>query len=270
MDLRLAYSTDLDDAFMFWALADGKLDPRRYGFDRVTHERSDTATLNALAIKGTHDVVAVSIAALPSVIDRYRLLPHGGSVGRGYGPVVVALRPLSSLAGRAVGVPGFGTTCARLLRLAAPEAKQVLVPSAPMERAFAALEAGEVEACALIHEGRLTYAQRGLQLVLDLGRFWDEACGLPLPLGGNVIRRGLGEDALARADAMLRDSIAYALAHREEALDALCPLRPELSRALADEYLRLYANDDTLDYGPDGRAAVEKLLPELAPDFIWR
>lgn len=264
MPLRLAYSTDLDDAFMFWALASGRLDPRDYGFDGVTHERADTATLNALARDEQHDVVAVSIAQLPALAERWLLLPHGGSVGRGYGPVVVAPHPLASLDGRRVGVPGEGTTCAVLLGLAAPAAVRVPVPSAPMERAFASLASGEVDACALIHEGRLTYAARGLHLQLDLGAFWQSRRGLPLPLGGNVIRRGLGDDAIRRASRLLRDAIAYALAHRDEALDALAAERRELTRAQADAYLRLYANEDTLDYGEDGRAAIQVLLADAA------
>jgi len=268
MQLSLAYSTDLDDAFMFWALASRKLDPRDYGFDGVTHARADTATLNRWAREGAHDVVAVSIAALPSLIDAYRLLTHGGSVGRNYGPVVVAQRALS-LSGRRVGVPGETTTCARLLALAAPDAQRIEVPSAPMERAFAALADGTVEACALIHEGRLTYAQRGLELVLDLGRWWHDSTGLPLPLGGNVIRRALGPDALERATRMLGDSIAFALDHRDEAIDALLPERRELTRAQADQYLALYANQDTLDWGSDGRRAIAHLLPELPRERLF-
>jgi 1,4-dihydroxy-6-naphthoate synthase len=269
MDLSLAYSTDLDDAFMFWALTSGRLDPRDYGFDSVSHARADTDTLNRWAAAGAHDVVAVSIASLPSLVDAYQLLPHGGSVGRGYGPVVVANAPLVSLAGLRVGVPGEGTTCARLLALASPDARRVLVPSAPMERAFAALADGTVDACALIHEGRLTYADRGLHLALDLGRWWDDRFRLPLPLGGNVIRRALGPDALDRASRLLHDSIAFALSHRDLALDELCPARPELPRALANQYLALYANADTLDYGADGRAAIQQLLPALSPSQIW-
>jgi 1,4-dihydroxy-6-naphthoate synthase len=268
MPLSLAYSTDLDDGFMFWAIASGRIDPRDYGFDGVTHARADTATLNGWARAGAYDVVAVSVAALPTVIDAYRLLPHGGSVGRDYGPVVVAPAPLA-LAGRRVGIPGEGTTCARLLALAAPEAIRVEVPSAPMERAFAALGDGTVEACALIHEGRLTYRERGLELVLDLGRWWHAETGLPLPLGGNVIRRALGADTLDRATRMLGDSIAYALRHRDEAIDELLPDRPELTRARADEYLALYANQDTLDWGDDGRRAIAHLLPELTRDLLF-
>jgi 1,4-dihydroxy-6-naphthoate synthase len=263
--LSLAYSTDLDDAFMFWPLATGRLDARHYGFSGTAHARSDTATLNRWAREGAHDVVAVSIASVPSLASEWLLLPHGGSVGRNYGPVIVAPGPLSvaELAGRRVGVPGAGTTCALLVELVAPDAITVEVPSAPLERAFSALADGVVDACALIHEGRLTYGARGLHLVCDLGQLWQQTRGLPIPLGGNVIRRGLGDDAIARASAMLRASIAYSLAHRDEALDELAGDRG-LSRAQADEYLRLYANEDTLDYGDDGRAAISALIGDVA------
>jgi 1,4-dihydroxy-6-naphthoate synthase len=257
--MRLAYSTDLDDAFMFWALKTGRLDSRDWDFPKVEHARADTATLNAWARAGAYDVVAVSIAAWPQLARDYLMLPHGGSVGRDYGPVVVAPRAMS-LDGRRVGVPGEGTTCAVLVALAAPTAVRVPVPSAPMARAFDALSAGEVDACALIHEGRLTYAARGLELVLDLGAWWQRTHGLPLPLGGNVIRRALGPDAIARASAMLRASIDYALAHRDQAIDELVAERRELTRAQADHYLALYANEDTRDYGSDGRRAIEALL----------
>lgn len=265
MKLSLAYSTDLDDAFMFWPLATGRLDPRAFGFDATSHLRADTATLNRWAAAGEHDVVAVSIAAVPTLAPNWLLLPHGGSVGRNYGPVIVAPRPLTvaELNGLRVGVPGETTTCARLVGLAAPTAQRVEVPSAPLERAFAALAEGVVDACALIHEGRLTYAERGLHLVCDLGVFWQEAHDLPLPLGGNVIRRQLGDEAIARASSMLKASIAYSLAHREEALDELAGDRG-LSRAQADEYLRLYANEDTLDYGIDGRRAITALIGDVA------
>jgi len=262
--LSLAYSTDLDDAFMFWPLSTGRMDPRDFGFDGADHVRSDTATLNAWAQNGVHDVVAVSIAAVPSLSQNWLLLPHGGSVGRNYGPVIVAPRLINvdQLAGLRVGVPGATTTCARLVALAAPNAVQVEVPSAPLERAFAALADGVVDACALIHEGRLTYAARGLHLVCDLGKFWHQTRQLPIPLGGNVIKRALGDDAITRASAMLRASIAYSLAHRDEALDELAGDRG-LSRAQADEYLRLYANEDTLDYGDEGRRAIAALVGDV-------
>jgi 1,4-dihydroxy-6-naphthoate synthase len=267
--LSLAYSTDLDDAFMFWPLATGRMDARDFGFDGVTHVRADTATLNRWAAAGAHDVVAVSIAAVPALARDYLLLPHGGSVGRDYGPVIVAREKLDlpSLAGLRVGVPGATTTCARLVKLAAPEAVQVEVLSAPLELAFAALDERRVDACALIHEGRLTFRERGLELVCDLGQFWQRTRNLPIPLGGNVIRRALGDAAIARASTMLRQSIAYALAHRDQALDELAGDRG-LSRAQADDYLALYANADTLDYGVDGRRAIAALLEqpvEFAP-----
>jgi 1,4-dihydroxy-6-naphthoate synthase len=262
--LSLAYSTDLDDAFMFWPLASGRMDARDWGFAELEHARADTATLNRWAATGAADVVAVSIAAVPALAQDWLLLPHGGSVGRNYGPVIVAPRALTvaELAGLRLGVPGATTTCARLCALAAPDALQVEVLSAPLERAFAALSDGVVDACALIHEGRLTYAERGLQLVCDLGVFWQQTRGLPIPLGGNVIRRALGDDTIARASAMLRSSIAYSLEHREEALDELAGDRG-LSRAQADAYLRLYANEDTLDYGDDGRRAIAALVGDV-------
>ncbi len=253
---------DLDDAFMFWAIARGHVDPRAYGFDGIDFRASDTETLNRWAAQGETDVVAISIAHVPAVASSYLLLPHGGSLGRDYGPVVVAREPAAEGAGaawltaRRVGIPGERTTAARLLRLAAPGAIPVVVPfSATLE----AIDAGEVEAAVLIHEGRLVYRRRGFHLLLDLGCYWFENTGLPLPLGGNVIRRGLGDD-VPRASAMLRDSIAYALAHRDAALDDLLATRPGMSRDDADTYLALYANQDTLDYGRDGRAAVERLL----------
>jgi 1,4-dihydroxy-6-naphthoate synthase len=264
MKLSLAYSTDLDDAFMFWALASGRIDARDYGFDELTHARADTATLNAWARAGAYDVVAVSIATLPEVAREYFLLPHGASVGRNYGPVIVSRRRVDALDGKRVGVPGEGTTCAVLVGLAAPRALRVEVASAPMERAFAALDEDRVDACALIHEGRLLYEARGYSLALDLGAWWHSRRGLPLPLGGNVIRRALGRDTLMRANRMLADSIAYALAHRALALDELCAARRELTRLQADAYLALYANHDTLALADDARAAIDVLLADAA------
>jgi 5,8-dihydroxy-2-naphthoate synthase len=275
--LRVAHSSDLDDAFMFWAVTSGRVDARAYGFDAVECARGDTETLNAWARAGAYDVVAVSVAAWPSLAREWLLLPHGGSVGRGYGPVVVASRAAcgarvldgggrggdagAALAGARVGVPGASTTCAVLVSLFAPRAQRVTVP---MTRAFDALDAGEVDACALIHEGRLTYAARGCELVLDLGQAWQSRRGLPLPLGANVIRRALGPDAIARASALLRESIRVALANRERALDELEPVWRGLARAQADAYLALYGNDDTLGYDDDTRRAIDVLLADGA------
>jgi 5,8-dihydroxy-2-naphthoate synthase len=247
--MKLAYSIDLDDAFMFWALASGKLD------GDFQHERADTATLNAWAREGSRDVVAVSIANWPFIADKYLMLPHGGSVGRNYGPVIVSPRTSDP---KTIGVPGHQTTCDILVALYAPSAKRVFVP---MDRSFDALNSGEVDACALIHEGRLTYASRGLHLIQDLGVWWQNKRNLPLPLGGNVIRRALGAGTIARVSRTLHASIQYAMDHREQALDEI---PTHLTRAQADEYLRLYANDDTLDYGDDGRRAMQILLADAA------
>jgi 1,4-dihydroxy-6-naphthoate synthase len=252
---------------MFWAIATGRLPAERYGFT-VSFRTAETEALNQLASAGEADVVAVSIAHVPSLADRYLLLPHGGSVGRGYGPVIVSRRPLSldDLAGLRVGIPGPLTTAARLLTLFAPSAEPVVVP---FSTTLESIDRGDVDAAILIHEGRLVYASRGFHLVADLGDLWAErAGGLPLPLGGNVIRRALGDENLRLASALRHDSIAYALEHRDEAIDDLLRSRGGMSRADADTYLGLYANDDSLDYGADGRAAVEKLLgapPAWAP-----
>ncbi len=251
---------DLDDAFMFWAVASGRIDPRAYGFDGVVIETADTETLNRWASERRHDVVAVSIAHVPNVAPDYLLLPHGGSLGRNYGPVLVAREPLaaSDLRGRRVGIPGPRTTAARLLQMAVPDAVPVVVP---FEATLESIDAGQVDAAVLIHEGRLVYERRGYRLVLDLGVFWHQKTGgLPLPLGGNVIRRDLGDDAIRRASRLCRDSIAYALDHRAEAIRELLAQRSGMSEQDADHYLSLYANQDTLDYGPDGRASVEALV----------
>jgi 1,4-dihydroxy-6-naphthoate synthase len=248
---------------MFWAIASRRIDPRAYGFRRVAFRTADTETLNRWAETGAVDVCAVSIAHVPALRPEWMLLPHGGSLGRGYGPVVVAARRLdaAALAGRRVGIPGERTTAARLLRRAAPAAIPVVVPFAD---SFHAIDRAAVDAAVLIHEGRLVYERLGYHLVVDLGEHWTRTTGLPIPLGGNVIRRALGEAAIAAASAMCRASIAYALAHRDEAIDELLPSRPSpgpaMSRADADTYLSLYANADTLDYGADGRVAIERLL----------
>src|SRR3954469_17828357 len=209
--ISLAYSVDADDAFMFHALRTGAIDT---GALRFVHRRDHTAALNRLAIEGGADVVAVSVGVYPAIAARYQMLPHGASVGRGFGPVVVARRPMASrdLAGLRVGIPGATTTAWLVLRLIAPEAIGVEIPIAPFGRIFDALDAGEVDAALLIHEGRMLYRDRGLHLVVDLGAWWESETGLPLPLGVNVIRAGLGAPRIARVSAVLRESIAWALA----------------------------------------------------------
>jgi 1,4-dihydroxy-6-naphthoate synthase len=260
--VTLAYSVDADDAFMFYALREGRIDTRGLGFE---HRRDHTAALNRLAAEGGADVVAISVGAYPMVAAGYQLLPHGASVGRGFGPVVVARRPMDAadLRGARVGIPGSTTTAWLVLRLIAPEAVGVEIPIAPFGRIFAALEAGEIDAALLIHEGRLTYGERGLHLVVDLGAWWLAETELPLPLGVNVVRRALGEADVARVSAVLRESIRWALANRDEIIAAIARedrgdkslSRPEL----LDHYLELYANDDTAAMADDARRAVSAL-----------
>jgi 1,4-dihydroxy-6-naphthoate synthase len=260
--ISLAYSVDADDAFMFYALREGRIDTGGLVF---AHQRDHTAALNRLAAEGGADVVAISVGAYPMVAAGYQLLPHGASVGRGFGPVVVARRPLHprDLAGARVGIPGASTTAWLVLRLIAPAAVGVEIPIAPFGRIFEALDAGEVDAALLIHEGRLTYPERGLHLVVDLGAWWLAETGLPLPLGVNVIRRALGATEVARVSAVLRASIQWALANRDEIIAAIAREDrgdKSLSRqALLDEYLKLYANDDTAAMADDARRAVGAL-----------
>jgi 1,4-dihydroxy-6-naphthoate synthase len=262
--IRLAFSPDSDDIFMFWPLLSGRIGAENYRFE---HVRADTETLNRRALEGDLDVVAISIAAYPAVADRYLLLPHGGSVGRGYGPALVARssRNRESLAGAAIAVPGEGTTAYLVLRLLIAQFRPVFIPIQPYDRVFSALRAGDVDAALLIHEGRLTYEKEGFALVADIGQAWSELTGgLPLPLGGNVIRRALGDAVIADISGLLRRSIAYALSHREALIEELLQRETRrearLDRALLDRYLAMYANDDTLGYPDDARHAVEELF----------
>ncbi len=261
--IRLAFSPDSDDIFMFWPLLAGKVEAEGLAFEAV---REDTEALNARVAAADLDVVAVSVARWPAIANDYQLLPHGMSVGRGYGPVVVATRArtLASLEGARVGVPGLRTTAATVLRLLAPRFEPVVVPITPYARVFEALRAGEVDAALLIHEGRLTFEREGMQKVVDLGEAWAQASGgLPLPLGGNAIRRGLGAPLVAQVSRLCRASIAWALAHRDEVMDALLARETRvdlaLDRAMLDRYLAMYANADTLDAPADVRRAIDEL-----------
>ena len=261
--VRLAFSPDADDAFMFHALLTGAV--TEPGLDFVA-ECADTETLNARAEQGDVDVLAVSIARYAAIADRWLLLPHGMSVGRGYGPVVVrrageAIASLADLANKRVAVPGARTTANLVLKLLAPPFEGVVVPIQPFDRVFRALRTGEVDAAVLIHEGRLTFAREGFELIADLGAEWARATGLPLPLGGNVIRRALGADVIARVSRACRASIGWALEHKDAVLDALVKRdERDLGRALLDRYLDLYANADTASLQPDVARAVEVLF----------
>jgi 1,4-dihydroxy-6-naphthoate synthase len=263
--ISLAYSVDADDAFMFAALETGAEVIHRGGL-AFTHRRADTASLNAIARAGEADVVAISLGAYPAVADRYLLLPHGASVGRGYGPVVVAREPttLADLRGKRVGVPGLDTTAWLVLRLMEPRLVPVLVPIAPFVRIFEALDAGEIDAALLIHEGRLLYQERGYARVAELGEWWQAETGLPLPLGVNVVRRALGEATVAAVSAVLRDAIRWALDNRAAVIARLVGEQRgdrDLARAeMLDRYLGMYANADTLTMAPDVREAIGVLF----------
>ena len=267
MPISLAYSVDADDAFMFHALRAGGVDTRGLAF---THRRGDTSELNALALAGEIDVVAISTGAYPAVADKYLLLPHGASVGRGFGPVLVARQPmaLADLVGRRVGIPGLSTTAWLVLRQMQPGLVPIVVPIAPFGRVFECLDAGSIDAALLIHEGRLIYECRGYARVAEIGEWWQAETGLPLPLGVNVIRRGLGARPIALVSAILRDAIAYALDHRDEVIRVLAA-EPRGEPALAetellDRYLGMYANQDTRAMAPDARRAIEVLFDRAA------
>jgi 1,4-dihydroxy-6-naphthoate synthase len=261
--ISLAYSVDADDAFMFYALRGGRIDTEGLTF---THRRDHTAALNRLAAEGAADVVAVSLGAYPTFAGAYQLLPHGASVGRGFGPVVVSRAPMTpaDLAGARVGIPGRTTTAWMVLRLIQPSAAGVEVPIFPFARIFEALDAGEIDAALLIHEGRLIYPSRGLHKVVDLGEWWQAAAGLPLPLGVNVIRRSLGPATVTRVSRVLRASIAWALANRDEIIANISQEdrgEKALSKPdLIDYYLNLYANQDTASIADDARRAVDELF----------
>lgn len=256
MKIRIAHSPDSDDAFMFYGLATGKVPSN--GFE-IEHVLSDIETLNVAAFNGTYDVTAVSFHAYAHLTDRYILLPHGASMGDRYGPVVVAKRDgPSSLKGVRVAVPGKLTTALLTLRLFDPAVDYVVVPFDQIQEK---VHAGDVAAGLLIHEGQVTYAEEGLKKIVDLGEWWaDRTGGLPLPLGGNVIRRDLGPETIASVSRLLRDSIAYGLAHRDEAVRHAMQYGRGLDQARTDKFVGMYVNDLTLDYGDRGREAVRRLL----------
>jgi 1,4-dihydroxy-6-naphthoate synthase len=254
--ITVAHSPDSDDAFMFFALAEGKVcDP---GLEFV-HVLEDIQSLNQRALRGEYEVTAVSFHAYAYLVDRYALLPHGASMGDGYGPMVVtraACRP-EGLRGKRVAVPGALTTAALALRLWDPDLQHVVIP---FDQIMDAVVAGTADAGLIIHEGQVTYDSLGLHKVVDLGEWWLRETGLPLPLGGNVIRKDLGPDLMRRVSHLLWESIRYGLAHREEALDHAMRFARDVERRLADRFVGMYVNDLTLDYGERGRAAVRRLL----------
>jgi 1,4-dihydroxy-6-naphthoate synthase len=254
--IRVCHSPDSDDAFMFYALAEGLVDT---GDITYVHELQDIESLNQRALKGELEVTAVSIHAYAYLADRYVLLPHGASMGDRYGPRLVASEPLAraDVRGRRIAIPGPLTSAYLALRLFEPDFEAVPTPFDRIEEAVAD---GEVELGLLIHEGQLTYRTSGLHLVADLGEWWFEQTGMPLPLGGNVVRRDLGDALIRRISRHLRASIEYSLQHRGAALDHALRFARGLERARADTFVGMYVNDWTRDYGERGRQAVEAFL----------
>jgi 1,4-dihydroxy-6-naphthoate synthase len=254
--IRVGHSPDSDDAFMFYALAEGLVDT---GDLTYTHELQDIETLNRRALKGELEVTAVSIHAYAYLADRYALLPSGSSMGDRYGPRLVARQPgsLDDATGQRIAVPGLLTTAYLALKLAIPKIEPVVMPFDQIEEA---VQSGAVDFGLLIHEGQLTYADMGLSLIVDLGEWWFSRTGLPLPLGGNVVRKDLGSALIGDISRHLRASIDYALSHREGALDHAMRFARGLERDKADTFVGMYVNDWTRDYGDRGREAVRTLL----------
>jgi 1,4-dihydroxy-6-naphthoate synthase len=242
---------------MFYALTHDRLDT---GGLRFVHQLEDIETLNRRALRGELEVSAVSIHAFAHLADRYALLASGSSMGDRYGPTVIAREPLAldDLRGRTIAVPGLLTTAYLTLQLCL--GKDVPVAVMPFDQILPAVAEGRVEAGLIIHEGQLYYGARGLHKVVDLGQWWFEDTGLPLPLGGNIVRKDLGEDVVLQVARLIKASILYALEHRQEALDYALRYARDLDPALADRFVGMYVNDWTLDYGAKGREAVRTLL----------
>jgi 1,4-dihydroxy-6-naphthoate synthase len=256
-EISIAHSPDSDDAFMFYGLATNKV--RVPGF-KFTHTLTDIETLNHRAInEAFYDVTAISFHAYPYLQENYTLMACGGSVGEGYGPMIVSSRKLTlpHVKKTRIAVPGTLTTAYLTLKLFAPDIETAVVP---FDKIIPAVAAGEFEAGLIIHEGQLTYANDGLLKLLDLGQWWREQTGLPLPLGGNAIRRSLGAETLLTTTNALRNSIQHALDNREEALAYAMQFARDLDPTLANRFVGMYVNERTLNYGEDGREAIRKLL----------
>jgi 1,4-dihydroxy-6-naphthoate synthase len=261
MRIRVGFSADPDDAFMFWGLASGTVDTGDFEFEPVVQ---DIQTLNEWALEGRLEVTAMSLATYPYVHDRYVLLPHGASIGSGYGPIVVARERLSldELRKTEIVVPGKLTTAFLVLKLAlgADFPCRVL----PFDQIQPEVAYGAARAGLLIHEGQLTYRDAGLEKCLDLGEWWLLETGLPLPLGVNTARRDLGDDVLRELSRILRASIDAALEHRDDALDYALGYGRGMDAERGDRFVDMYVNDLTLDYGDEGRQAVRELLSRAA------
>ena len=257
MEIKIAHSPDSDDAFMFYGLATNKV---RVPGLKFTHVLCDIETLNHKAIAEAYfEVTAISFHAYPYLQDRYALMPSGGSVGDGYGPMIIAPRSysLDEVKKLKIAIPGTLTTAVLALKLFAPDIQTEVVP---FDKIIPAVLEGKFDAGLIIHEGQLTYERSGLHRILDLGKWWRELTGLPLPLGANAIRKDLGAETIAKVCKALRDSIQHALDNREQALEYAMQFARDLDARDADKFVGMYVNERTLDYGDDGREAVAKLL----------
>ena len=255
-EIKVAHSPDSDDAFMFYGMATNKI---RVPGVKFTHTLCDIETLNRKALEGYYDITAISFHAYPYLQDKYAMMPSGGSVGEGYGPMIVASRSMSpeEVTTTKIAVPGTMTTAYLVLKLFAPEIATEVVP---FDEIIPRVLEGKYEAGLIIHEGQLTFNKAGLHKIVDMGKWWRDQTGLPLPLGGNAIRRDLGPQLMADCCKALRDSIQYALDNREEALQYAMQFARDLDPQLADKFVGMYVNERTLDYGKDGREAIVKLL----------
>jgi 1,4-dihydroxy-6-naphthoate synthase len=266
MNFLLGHSPDPDDAFMFYALAQHKINPRGHQFEHILQ---DIETLNQRALRGELHISAVSIHAYAYLANKYALLPCGASMGDGYGPMLVTLQKPPSgdeavrgwLQQSTIAVPGLKTSAYLALRLFAGEVKTVVVP---FDEIFAFVKAGKADAGLIIHEGQLTYADEGFSLAQDLGAWWKARTGLPLPLGGNVIRKDIPPDLRKEVSMILEESIRYGLQHRRAGVEHSMPLARGLDLAKADRFIGMYVNDFTIDYGDTGRAAIREFLGQAA------
>jgi 1,4-dihydroxy-6-naphthoate synthase len=256
IEIKLAHSPDSDDAFMFYALATHKLSTPGY---KYTHILSDIQSLNEAALEETYDVTAISFAAYPELRDKYVLLDCGASFGEGYGPIVVSTKAVKGqeLAGKRIAVPGTKTSAYLTLRLFEANFEPVVMP---FDKIIDAVQNNLVEAGLLIHEGQLSFPEKGLHKVIDLGIWWQEQTGLPLPLGGNAVRKALGPRLGRQIAKTIRNSVAYGLEHREEALNYAMQFAREMNLELADTFIGMYVNKWTLGYGEKGRQAVKELI----------
>jgi 1,4-dihydroxy-6-naphthoate synthase len=258
-EITIAHSPDSDDAFMFYGLATNKVQVPGL---RFSHTLCDIQSLNQKAMQGdegVYDVTAISFHAYPYIQDRYRLMTCGGSVGEGYGPMIVAPRAITTteIKQKLIAIPGKLTTAYLALQLFAPGIETEVVP---FDEIIPSVMQGKYEAGLIIHEGQLTYDRSGLHRVVDLGKWWLQMTGLPLPLGGNAIRRSLGRELISSVSSALHDSIQYALDHREQALAYAMQFARDLDPQMADKFVGMYVNERTLDYGPDGKEAIRRLL----------